>query len=574
MSAARERDEQARERGAARVRREEEDVRATATALAALDDGALAALAYVEPGVATSSFQTEGGLDGDGEPETNWRAWVTRGRAERIGRACDLWRRYPLAARRAGAMGLRLFRASLEWARLCPDGPTVDRRVAAQYARRLATLQRAGLEPVLTLQHFTHPSWAGADLWLDAQAPWLFARYAGDAAAAVNDALVALGARPVRRFVTVNEPNMLALATYAAGVFPHGVAAAADGDPRGALRALRALDLLLSAHVRAYRALYALYEARGWPAPSVTVNPNFVDVYGLSTQPLDLLRAPAGPRRVSVRELDGHLRRRRAHFYDALCGAEPSSPRASVARALEELLASFVGADAYPETLSLVYARAPNGALLAPPLDARAIDVYDPWSYQQLRNGDPLWTALSEGVLRVAHAGARMPDVRLAEPWEWVCEPSVLRRALGATHDPHDALPVDVLENGMALCRREGEATQRRDDEVTRPDFVRGHALALFAARAIDRVPVRAHCHWTLVDNYELGRWAPRFGLFALGDAPSDGARAASWSQLDAAGHDAAQALGNAAGVVRSARESDFASTRRGLTALAARLRA
>src|SRR5262249_1585255 len=45
----------------------------------------LSVLGRLEVGVATSAFQCEGGLDGPGEPATNWRLWAEKGRVERIG---------------------------------------------------------------------------------------------------------------------------------------------------------------------------------------------------------------------------------------------------------------------------------------------------------------------------------------------------------------------------------------------------------------------------------------------------------------------------------------------------------
>ena len=32
----------------------------------------------------------------------------------------------------------------------------------------------------------------------------------------------------------------------------------------------------------------------------------------------------------------------------------------------------------------------------------------------------------------------------------------------------------------------------------------------------IDGVDVRGYCHWSLLDNYEWGRWEPTFGLISV----------------------------------------------------------
>src|SRR5690606_12989443 len=148
-------------------------------------------------GVSTSSFQTEGGLDGPGEPATNWRHWAEIGKVEPIDAACDLWRRYDEVADRVKAMGLDLFRASVEWARLAPSGERFDRRAVEGYAGRFAALRLAGVEPVVTLMHFTHPEWLDVDLWLDPRAPEVFRWYAGTFAEQLGDAMARRGQAPL-----------------------------------------------------------------------------------------------------------------------------------------------------------------------------------------------------------------------------------------------------------------------------------------------------------------------------------------------------------------------------------------
>ena len=48
------------------------------------------------------------------------------------------------------------------------------------------------------------------------------------------------------------------------------------------------------------------------------------------------------------------------------------------------------------------------------------------------------------------------------------------------------------------------------------------------------------------MDNYELGRWSPRFGLWSRDD---DG----TWGERDAAGEDAARVLGDVAAALINA---------------------
>ena len=71
-----------------------------------------------------------------------------------------------------------------------------------------------GLEPMVTLHHFTHPWWLGEEFWLRPGSPDVFARHV----ARVVPAL----APYCRRWVTVNEPNIVTLMGWIEGACPPG----------------------------------------------------------------------------------------------------------------------------------------------------------------------------------------------------------------------------------------------------------------------------------------------------------------------------------------------------------------
>ncbi len=499
----------------------------------------------LEFGVATSGFQSEGGLNGLDEPATNWRAWERAGRLERSGAGAGLWGRFADAAERARAMGLTRFRMGVEWARLCPSGPSLDGAAVEAYAARVALLRARGLEPMVTLHHFTHPAWLGADFWLTGDAPAVFADYARDATRALNRALARRGERPLTRLLTLNEPNMLALASWVAGVFPHGARAVAHGSPLGFWHALRALDAMLCAHTLAWRALHALYAREAWGAPDVGTNLNFIDLYTFGKGLFDLVRAPSLG--VAPKALGAFLRDGRARFHGTFFEGERGSRRARIAASLDGALAGAVRPAVFDRTLTALYDR---GSSSRAPIDHLAIDVYDPYTAQQLHRADGLLSLLADGVSLRGLAGLDLAAVRLAEPWEWRAEPVALVRALRTLTWPAPALPIDIDENGMAVRRDAGDGVIPREDGLTRPAFLRGYLSALLHARVAEDIPVRAYCHWTLVDNYELGRWAPRFGIYALEDPPSRD-EAGAWATYDAAGHDAAGAYTRVVSAVR-----------------------
>ena len=141
-------------------------------------------------GVATSAYQHEGGFNGEGEPQNNW-AWAEhKHRVDPAGKAADFWHLAEEDFARCRALGLNAFRLSLAWERiqpsteLSPNGqpspnapPPFDESALARYAALLADCRKQGLEPMVTLHHFTHPAWLGVDAWLNPETIEHYLRY-------------------------------------------------------------------------------------------------------------------------------------------------------------------------------------------------------------------------------------------------------------------------------------------------------------------------------------------------------------------------------------------------------------
>ena len=163
-------------------------------------------------GVATSGFQIEGGFNGPGEPANNWVRWERSGRVEPSGIACDFWRHPEEALDRAASMGCDAFRLSVEWARLEPEEGDFDDTALDRYVEILAMCEERGLAPMVTLHHFTHPSWLGEEFWLTPGSPDRFRDYA----ARVVPRLSA----HCQRWITLNEPNIIALTGWISGATP------------------------------------------------------------------------------------------------------------------------------------------------------------------------------------------------------------------------------------------------------------------------------------------------------------------------------------------------------------------
>ena len=222
-------------------------------------------------GVATSGFQIEGGFNGPGEPANNWVRWERSGRVEPSGIACDFWRHPDEALDRAASMGCDAFRLSVEWARLEPEEGDFDDTALDRYVEILAMCEERGLAPMVTLHHFTHPSWLGDEFWLTPGSPDRFRDYA----ARVVPRLSA----HCQRWITLNEPNIVALTGWISG--------ATRPAARGRRRTPgRSLDNLLTAHVLAYGVIHRIQ-----PEAQVTTNTSASSLYELDRLLTDLLCA-------------------------------------------------------------------------------------------------------------------------------------------------------------------------------------------------------------------------------------------------------------------------------------------
>jgi beta-glucosidase len=195
-------------------------------------------------GTATSATQVEGHC-----ATSDWAAFARQpGRikgGDRPDVACDSWHRWPEDVALQKGLGMGAYRLSVEWARIEPRPGSFDAPSLDTYRKLLGALRDAGIEPMVTLHHFTLPGWLAdrggvlADDFVSR-----FARFARATADALGD-LCTL-------WVTINEPNVLAAHAYLLGVWPPAA--------KSPTAALRAHYRLLEAHVAAYR---ALKQARG-----------------------------------------------------------------------------------------------------------------------------------------------------------------------------------------------------------------------------------------------------------------------------------------------------------------------
>ncbi len=156
-------------------------------------------------GTATAAHQVEGG-----NTNADWWEWEHRpgtSVAEPSGVAIEHFTRYEDDIALLAGLGYQMYRFSVEWARIEPDEGTFDPAALDHYRAMVGTVRAHGMEPMVTLHHFTVPRWfAARGGFMAADAPVLFERYCRKVAAALGDG--------VDWYCTINEPGVLAMGGY------------------------------------------------------------------------------------------------------------------------------------------------------------------------------------------------------------------------------------------------------------------------------------------------------------------------------------------------------------------------
>ena len=191
-------------------------------------------------GTATSAHQVEGG-----NTNNDWWAFEQRAGAiwhgDRCGDGCGWWQDAEGDLDLMARMGQNSHRLSVEWSRIEPDAGTFDQAAIGRYRELLVGMRDRGIEPMVTLHHFTTPLWmAQQGGWSNRNVIERFRRFVAYTVDALGDL--------VRLWCTINEPAVYATEAYLVGIHAPG-----HTNPREALVVLKHM---LAAHAVAYEALH------------------------------------------------------------------------------------------------------------------------------------------------------------------------------------------------------------------------------------------------------------------------------------------------------------------------------
>ncbi len=433
-------------------------------------------------GAAGAAHQIEGG-----NTNNNWYQFETlpavAGKTdEPSGAAVDGWARYAEDADLAADLGIDVYRLSIEWSRVEPSRDQWDEAAWQHYSDVIDALRDRGIEPMVTLHHFTEPIWVQdlADLdcasgptdtnlcgWAHPEVPAEFVEFATEAAARFGDR--------VDTWTTFNEPMGYFIVGYVGGSFPPGKSALTVSDIQA--NAFPVLKGMLDGHAGAYAAVHVtdatdadgdgraadvgFTNAMSWVVPVDPDNPDDV----AAAERVQALYGYSFPDAV----IDGLL--------DADLDGVPEEAHPEWAHTCDQL--------GYQYYFRLPVKSAPG----FPPLDAIPCDV----------------TLLASLGLDPTTLGCPTPDPDDVTQMGYEHYPPGIRLLGEALAARYPGIPLRVTENGIATT-----TDQRRIESLVR------HVKELAIAVA-DGVPVDGYIHWSLTDNFEWAEgFRPRFGLYAV----------------------------------------------------------
>jgi len=169
-------------------------------------------------GAATSAHQVEGNNHNDW---SEWEEKRVKGQGDRgktydsnyiSGKACDHYNRFREDFDIAKLLGHNAHRFSIEWSRIEPEEGKFDEKEIQHYQEVVNALRQRGIEPFVTLWHWTLP------LWVAKQGGWENKKTISDFARYCEKIVTSL--LGVKFWVTLNEPNLWALDSYIKGTWP------------------------------------------------------------------------------------------------------------------------------------------------------------------------------------------------------------------------------------------------------------------------------------------------------------------------------------------------------------------
>ncbi len=203
-------------------------------------------------GAATAAYQVEGQ-----NANSDWWHWEKKAGKENSGDACRHYELYEKDFDLAQGLHHNAHRLSIEWSRIEPQEGKFSEKELKHYLDVILALRARGMEPIVTLHHFTNPAWfSESGNWTDKKSIERFRRYC--------EVVVRALAPHVHYWITINEPMIYMTHAYVLGWWPPQIKSIWTG------RTVQ--KNLASAHVAAYCVIHKIYEEAALAKPAVSIS--------------------------------------------------------------------------------------------------------------------------------------------------------------------------------------------------------------------------------------------------------------------------------------------------------------
>lgn len=411
-------------------------------------------------GAATAAHQVEGNnihSDYWAQEHMKYTSFV-----EPSGEAVDHYNRYEEDIKAMADAGLNAYRFSVEWARIEPEQGKFDKDEVEHYRNVLKCCKENGIEPIVTMHHFTSPKWLIANGGWEAETTVeAFANYCRYVVEQLGEYM--------NYVCTINEANMgLQIAAISARYMAQAKAAAEKAAKSGAASGKDEAGKAMEGSVQVGLNMQGMMERMkkqaeenmaifGTPQPQVFV--------GGRTAEGDLLvmRAHQAAKK-AMKEVKPSLQvgiTLSLHDIQSIAGGEDEA-----AREWNEEFAHYIPYIKDDDFFGLQnYTRS----------------VYGP-------NG-----------IEPAPEGAELTQM------EYEFYPEALEHVIQRVNREMPGVPIMVTENGIATS-----------DDTRRVEFIE-RATDGVARCIADGIDVRGYMYWSLLDNFEWQKgFSMTFGLIAV----------------------------------------------------------
>ena len=405
-------------------------------------------------GCATASYQIEGAVNEDGRKPSIWDTFShTPGKTfqgETGDVADDSYHLYKEDVKLLKNLGVSVYRFSISWSRIFPDGTgQPNQKGLAYYQRVIDELLRNNITPYITLFHWDLPQ-ALPGGWQSRDTSKAFADYAGYVSKQLSDR--------VSHFFTINEFECFTDLGYKTGKFAPG---------------------LQLPDAQANQICHNAVLAHGLGVQAIRANAKAGTQVGLAED--SIVYAPVMETREHIAAAQRATREENAKFLTVV------------------LEGKYTDGYLEREGANAPKAEAGDMKIIGSPLDFVGLNVYRP---------EYVRADASPSGYVVEKRPSSFP--RMASDWLYV-GPEVIYWAIRNVSEIWKPKALYITENG---CSADDVVTaDGRIEDTDRVMYLRNHFTHLHRATA-EGYPIKGYFLWSLLDNYEWADgYSKRFGL-------------------------------------------------------------